>query len=189
MPVTLAEFTMDGGDGQSYYDISLVDGYNLPIAIVLQAGSNSSFQSIPPNITNPSCVASPGNLNPNTNYWPYSSGQSTFLNTNSTSPLPFDTNTTADDVSNWCPWDLQVNPPQKPGDGVYPYPDDNIQRPVFDPCYSACSKYRDDADCCTGSYNSPQSCQPGDYSKAAKGVCPDVYSYGKRRPRFPAKMA
>ncbi|KAL9062603.1 MAG: hypothetical protein Q9157_008776 [Trypethelium eluteriae] len=62
---------MDGGDGQSYYDISLVDGYNLPIAIVLQGGSNSSFQGIPPNATNPSCVASLGNLNPDTNYWPY----------------------------------------------------------------------------------------------------------------------
>ncbi|KAI9680437.1 MAG: hypothetical protein M1822_007195 [Bathelium mastoideum] len=177
VPVTLAEFTMDGGDGKTYYDISLVDGYNLPIAIVLQAGSNSSLQGIPPNVTNPSCVASVGNMNPDTSYWPYSNGQATFLNTNSTSPLPFDTTTTASDVSNWCPWDLQVSPPSKPGDGVYPYPDSNIARPPFNPCFSACAKYRDDSDCCTGNYNSPQKCQPGDYSKAAKGVCPDVYSY------------
>ena len=71
-----------------------------------------------------------------------------------------------------------MNPPSKLGDGVYPYPDDNIQRPAFDPCYSACAKYNNAADCCTGHHGSPSTCQPSDYSKAAKGVCPDAYSYG-----------
>nr|ABU97465.1 thaumatin-like protein [Aleuroglyphus ovatus] len=33
-PVSLAEFTLDGWQGQDYYDVSLVDGYNLPIAIL-----------------------------------------------------------------------------------------------------------------------------------------------------------
>ncbi|KAH9408320.1 hypothetical protein TYRP_011992, partial [Tyrophagus putrescentiae] len=32
-PVSLAEFTLDGWQGQDYYDVSLVDGYNLPLAI------------------------------------------------------------------------------------------------------------------------------------------------------------
>lgn len=32
-PVSLAEFTFDGYGGQDYYDVSLVDGYNLPIQI------------------------------------------------------------------------------------------------------------------------------------------------------------
>ena len=73
-PVTLAEFTLDGGDGQTYYDISLVDGYNLPIAVVLIPHGNSSLQDIPPNLTNPSCVATVGDLASQT-YDPYDSGQ------------------------------------------------------------------------------------------------------------------
>jgi hypothetical protein len=32
-PATLAEFTFQAGDGQDYYDVSLVDGYNLPMRI------------------------------------------------------------------------------------------------------------------------------------------------------------
>lgn len=32
-PVSLAEFTFDGANGQDYYDVSLVDGYNLPMKI------------------------------------------------------------------------------------------------------------------------------------------------------------
>ncbi|XP_076896005.1 thaumatin-like protein 1b [Bidens hawaiensis] len=33
-PATLAEFTLNGADGMDFYDVSLVDGYNLPIMIV-----------------------------------------------------------------------------------------------------------------------------------------------------------
>eukprot|EP00253_Pinus_taeda_P032386 PITA_32386 len=32
-PATLAEYTLNGGNGQDSYDISLVDGFNLPLAI------------------------------------------------------------------------------------------------------------------------------------------------------------
>ncbi len=32
-PATLAEFTLSGAGGKDYYDVSLVDGYNLPIKI------------------------------------------------------------------------------------------------------------------------------------------------------------
>ncbi|KAE8808889.1 thaumatin-like protein 1b [Hordeum vulgare] len=32
-PATLAEFTMDGNDGMDFYDVSLVDGYNLPMLV------------------------------------------------------------------------------------------------------------------------------------------------------------
>lgn len=39
-PVTLAEFTLDGNGGQDFYDISLVDGYNLPMEISLQGNYN-----------------------------------------------------------------------------------------------------------------------------------------------------
>ncbi|KAJ7528447.1 hypothetical protein O6H91_15G004800 [Diphasiastrum complanatum] len=32
-PATLAEFTLFGADGLDFYDVSLVDGYNLPLAV------------------------------------------------------------------------------------------------------------------------------------------------------------
>ncbi|KAF2143421.1 uncharacterized protein K452DRAFT_247970 [Aplosporella prunicola CBS 121167] len=174
-PVTLAEFTLDAGDGQTYYDISMVDGYNLPMAIVLQPLGNSSIADLPPNRTNPSCQGTSGML-ADKSFNPYDT-QQLFLGTNSSYPLPFDRDVTDSQVSSWCPWNLQVNPPEKPGDGVYPYPDDNIQRPAFDPCYSACAKWNKDEDCCVGEHDSPGTCKPSDYSKAAKAICPDAYSY------------
>lgn len=174
-PASLAEFNMLGANNLAYYDISLVDGYNLPIAIVLMPGSNGNTDNIPPNETNPSCVASPGNM-AGANFNPYSSGSGSFLGTNSSFQLPFNTQSTSNAAS-WCPWDLQVNPPKAPGDGVYPYPDGNVQRPLFDPCYSACSKYNEPAYCCTGKYEGPSKCSENYYSKAAKAMCPDAYSY------------
>ncbi|KAK5170839.1 hypothetical protein LTR04_002916 [Oleoguttula sp. CCFEE 6159] len=129
-PVTLAEFTLNAGDGQTYYDISLVDGYNLPMAIVLVPQGNASLLDIPPNLTNPSCVGTASDLNSDQYYDPYTSGFQTFLGTNSSYPLPFDTKVTSSQASDWCPWDLQVNIPTGPGNGVYPYPDTSIQRPA-----------------------------------------------------------
>ncbi|KAF2119933.1 thaumatin family protein [Lophiotrema nucula] len=176
VPVSLAEFTLDAGDGHTYYDISLVDGYNIPMAIVLQPLQNASLDDIPPNLTNPSCQGTFGLLREK-GYDPYTSGYQWFLRTNSSYPLPFDQDVDDKQISRWCPWDLQQQPPEKPGDGVYPYPDDNIQRPAFNPCYSACAKNNKPEDCCTGDHSSPSTCQPSDYSKAVKKVCPDAYSY------------
>jgi hypothetical protein len=174
--VSLAEFTLDAGDGHTYYDISLVDGYNIPIAIVLQPLENVTLDDIPPNLTNPSCQGTDGLL-ADKGYDPYSEYPN-FLRTNTSYPLPFDQKVDKNQISKWCPWDLQQSPPDKPGDGVYPYPDDNIQRPQFNPCYSACAKNNKPQDCCTGEYNSPSKCQPSDYSKNIKAVCPDAYSFG-----------
>ncbi|MCJ1409813.1 hypothetical protein MMC19_003896 [Ptychographa xylographoides] len=174
-PVTLAEFTLASPSGQTFYDISLVDGYNLPIGIVALCTSsgNSSLTDIPPNLTNPVCIGTAGLL--------AAQGDTSdaTLGSNSSYPIPLDQTQTSASLSGWCPWDLQLSPPSKPGDGVYPYPDDNIQRPAFDPCYSACAKYNDPADCCTGSYDDPNVCKPSLYSTDAKAVCPDAYSFGK----------
>lgn len=52
-----------------------------------------------------------------------------------------------------------------------------MQRPPFDPCLSACAKYNKDNYCCLNSYNGPGKCSPNYYSKAAKDVCPDAYSF------------
>ncbi|XP_078152038.1 pathogenesis-related thaumatin-like protein 3.5 isoform X2 [Carex rostrata] len=38
-PATLAEFTLDGSGGMDFYDVSLVDGYNVPMLVVPQSGS------------------------------------------------------------------------------------------------------------------------------------------------------
>jgi len=151
-----------------------VDGYNIDLAIIMIPNGASNVPA--PNLSNPSCVASIGGL-ANASFNPYTSGSQMFLGTSSSDPLPFDQSVTANEVSTWCPWDLQVTPPTAPGNGVYPYPDSNIQRPAFDPCYSACAKYSQDSYCCTGKYDSPNSCKTNYYSQAAKKVCPDAYSY------------
>ena len=129
------------------------------------------MQDIPPNLTNPACIATAGWLAA-----PTTSGTSG-NSSNATYPIPYESKQTNAEVAGWCPWDLQVTQPTKPGDGVYPYPDDNIQRPIFDPCLSACSKTNAPQDCCTGSYNNPSVCKPPLYAQMAKGVCPDAYSY------------
>ncbi|OIW30866.1 Osmotin, thaumatin-like protein [Coniochaeta ligniaria NRRL 30616] len=168
-PTTLAEFNLRGGyaNSQTFYDISLVDGYNLPLAIIYIPAANTS--SIPPNLTNPSCVATSGFL------WPPSRTGETY--SNATYPTPWESRLTNQDIAGWCPWDLQVYPPIKPGDGVYPYPDDRIQRPIFDPCLSACAATNDPAVCCTGEFDDPKVCKPSLYSEMAKSVCPDAYSF------------
>jgi hypothetical protein len=145
-----------------------VDGYNLPIGVELICTS-PNVTDIPPNLTNPSCIATAGYLAPPTRYGT--------IYSNATYPIPWETQMTNADVAGWCPWDLQAYPPTRPGDGVYPYPDSNIQRPVFDACLSACAYSGADQDCCTGAYDSPSTCGPSLYSQSAKAMCPDAYSY------------
>lgn len=161
-PATLAEFTLSAtatimtmNEQLTFYDISLVDGYNLPLGIVsLHAESDDpNLANIPSNTTNPVCI-----------------GSADFVN---------DSTGKREEISHWCPWPLQMRAPPKPGAGVYPYPDDNIPRPAFDPCISSCAKYGNPADCCSGEdFDSPETCRPGLYSRRAKSVCPDAYSYG-----------
>ncbi|KAK4447473.1 putative thaumatin family protein [Podospora aff. communis PSN243] len=169
VPTTLAEFNLIGGvDGkQTFYDISLVDGYNLPLGIVYIPADNTTF--VPPNLTNCACIASSGYLGE-----PSMSG---LAYSNESFPIPYEPAQTNDRVGSWCPWDLQKFPPSKPGNGIFPYPDDHIQRPIFDPCLSACSATNNPRDCCTGDFNDPNICQPSLYSAQAKRVCPDAYSY------------
>ncbi|XP_052203293.1 thaumatin-like protein 1b [Diospyros lotus] len=44
-PATLAEFTLDGYGGMDFYDVSLVDGYNLPMLVVPQGGTGANCTS------------------------------------------------------------------------------------------------------------------------------------------------
>nr|AGT16021.1 hypothetical protein SHCRBa_050_A17_F_50 [Saccharum hybrid cultivar R570] len=41
-PATLAEFTLDGSGGMDFYDVSLVDGYNLPLLVAPSGAAPSS---------------------------------------------------------------------------------------------------------------------------------------------------
>ncbi|KAI1114744.1 thaumatin family protein [Nemania sp. NC0429] len=174
-PATLAEFNLAGGatGRQTFYDISLVDGYNLPLGIVYHPAGNTSF--VPPNASNPTCIATAGFLSA-----PPSGSGLTY--TNATYPMPYQATLTNRDLADWCPWDLQALPPDRPSDGVYLYPDSDddvggVQRPVFDPCMSACASGHRPRDCCTGPYHDPDVCTPGPYSRYAKIVCPDAYSF------------
>ncbi|GLU19760.1 hypothetical protein SLE2022_359880 [Rubroshorea leprosula] len=44
-PATLAEFTLDGAGGLDFYDVSLVDGYNLPMMVTPQGGTGGNCSS------------------------------------------------------------------------------------------------------------------------------------------------
>ncbi|KAF8397759.1 hypothetical protein HHK36_016681 [Tetracentron sinense] len=49
-PCTLVEFTLAANAGQDFYDISLVDGYNLPVSVTPQGGSGCNSTSCPANV-------------------------------------------------------------------------------------------------------------------------------------------
>lgn len=165
----MAEFNLQGGvDGkQTFYDISLVDGYNIPIGINYIPAKNTTF--IPPNLTNCACIATAG--------WIYANSKNGTYYTNASFPVPLEAQETNGSVRKWCPWPDLAFPPTKPGDGVYPYPDDTVVRPDFAPCKSACAATGSDKDCCVGKYHDPNICKASDYSKAAKAMCPDAYSF------------
>ncbi|KAL6584664.1 hypothetical protein OROMI_003953 [Orobanche minor] len=44
-PATLAEFTLDGGGGKDFYDVSLIDRYNRPTPMVPQGRSDNNCTS------------------------------------------------------------------------------------------------------------------------------------------------
>ncbi|KAI3451434.1 hypothetical protein Pfo_008099 [Paulownia fortunei] len=50
-PATLAEFTLNGAGGLDFYDVSLVDGYNMPMLVAPQGGAGGG------NCTTTGCVA------------------------------------------------------------------------------------------------------------------------------------
>lgn len=141
-PVTLAEFTMSGDQDQTFYDVSLVDGYNLdmkiaPFNTTINGGANN---------TSPVCVMStPGDE------W---------------------------NITHWCPWDNLLWQPPSQNNKAFWYPTQNIIRPDMSPCRSACVQTGSAKDCCTGKYDDPKKCPRSLYSKRAKEVCPDAYSYG-----------
>ncbi|URE28636.1 Thaumatin family, partial [Musa troglodytarum] len=49
-PTTLVEFTLQGDGGKDFYDVSCVDGFNLPVLVVPSGGSNCESTSCPVNV-------------------------------------------------------------------------------------------------------------------------------------------
>ncbi|KAL2461290.1 Pathogenesis-related thaumatin superfamily protein [Abeliophyllum distichum] len=111
-PVSLAEFTLNSP--QDFYDVSLVDGYNLPISIDPSGGSGGCGAV--------HCVS---------------------------------------DLNRACPPELAVAG----------------ESGVTVACKSACLAFNQPQYCCTGAFNSPQTCKPTNYSQIFKQACPTAYSY------------
>lgn len=126
-PATLAEFTLNGAGGMDFYDVSLVDGYNLPMLVTPQGGSGN-------NCTTTGCIG---------------------------------------DLNSACPTELKMmnslssNSNSEGGDGT----NECVA------CKSACEALKDDKYCCSGAYNTPQTCSPSPYSQYFKSACPRAYSY------------
>ena len=113
-PATLVEINIAADGGMDFYDVSLVDGFNLPISVATQGGSGDCrASSCPTNVT----MA--------------------------------------------CPTELQM----KGCDG----------RVLA--CKSACIAFNTPNYCCTGTFNTPQTCPPTDYSRLFKQQCRQAYSY------------
>jgi len=63
-PATLAEFTL-GANGQDYYDVSLVDGYNIQISIFAktkQSGGSGQYWCTDPKCTSDLNLSCPEEL-------------------------------------------------------------------------------------------------------------------------------
>ncbi|XVF76349.1 hypothetical protein PTKIN_Ptkin13bG0259500 [Pterospermum kingtungense] len=113
-PVSLAEFTVEAPiNGKDFYDVSLVDGFNLPVSIVPQGGLGCKP------------LTCSGNINP------------------------------------VCPLELQV----KGSEGSVVA------------CKSACLALNQPQYCCTGSFGTPETCPPTNYSNIFKNQCPQAYAY------------
>ncbi|GLT89850.1 hypothetical protein SLE2022_078140 [Rubroshorea leprosula] len=115
LPASLSEFTLASNGGQDFYDVSLVDGFNLPVSITPQGGSGE-------NCTTTSCGV---NINAN------------------------------------CPSDLVITGSNGSIIG----------------CKSACAAFNEPQYCCTGTYNSADTCKATSYSMIFKNKCPQAYSY------------
>ncbi|XP_074264829.1 protein P21-like [Silene latifolia] len=106
-PNTLAEYSLNQFNNLDFFDISLVDGFNVPMTFVPVSNGCTS---------GPTCTA---------------------------------------DVNGQCPSQLKTN----------------------GGCNNPCTVFKTDEYCCNSG-----SCQPTDYSKYFKGLCPTAYSYPKDDP-------
>ncbi|CAN4109837.1 unnamed protein product [Withania somnifera] len=124
-PATLVEFTLNGAGGLDFYDVSLVDGYNLPMLVSPQGGTGVR------NCSTTGCVG---------------------------------------DLNGACPNELKkmMNSRSSSSGG---------SNSECVGCKSACEAFGNPRYCCSGSYATPDTCKPTDYSEFFKSACPRSYSY------------
>jgi hypothetical protein len=99
--------------------LSLVDGYNLPMGIIalVAESKDPNITEIPPNLTNPICIGTSSLLTA------VGDTRDQTFGSNDTYPIPLEQSISPSFVESWCPFPLLLLPPQKPGDGVYPFSD------------------------------------------------------------------
>ena len=56
-PPSLVEFTLSGSGGNDFYDVSLVDGFNLPLSITPQGAASCQSTSCPENVNDGRVIA------------------------------------------------------------------------------------------------------------------------------------
>ncbi|EWC44458.1 hypothetical protein DRE_06826 [Drechslerella stenobrocha 248] len=160
-PTTLAEFTITGWQQQTFYDISLVDGYDLDMKITPSHDSPDK-----PRVNNtPICVASTTLSSP--------------LSDKDRTGNSLNESFTFGNIHRWCPREMLLFVSQRGRQSVFPYPDDNDASigGGWTPCLSACAHSGGSWDCCTREHDTPERCGPNLYSRRAKQVCGDAYSY------------
>ncbi|GLT76960.1 hypothetical protein SLA2020_485910 [Shorea laevis] len=186
-PASLAEFTLASEGRQDYYDLSLVDGFNLPVSITPQGGSG-------PTCTTTNCAANPHFIHICSSACCtlllsfYSSISIIFaakllhfaaklqLHSLSISSLiaamkwQFHFIISAGLIATFfaiiptnavCPSELALTGSDESIIG----------------CKSACVVFNQPQCCCTGQYNSADTCKPTNYSMIFKNQCPQAYSY------------
>ncbi|CAN6290057.1 unnamed protein product [Urochloa humidicola] len=147
-PATLAEFTLDGSGGLDFFDVSLVDGYNVPMLIVPQGAGGGAGAGAGGSGGNGSAADSGKCM--------------------ATGCLV--------DLNGACPADLRVMATTaSTGGAAGAGAGAGGGGPVA--CRSACEAFGTPQYCCSGAYGNPNTCKPSTYSQFFKTACPRAYSY------------
>ncbi|KAL6867461.1 hypothetical protein ACP4OV_015485 [Aristida adscensionis] len=146
-PATLAEFTLDGSGGLDFFDVSLVDGYNLPMLIVPQGAGGGGGAT---------------------------AGSGAGVNGSADSPKCMATGCLVD-LNGACPADLRVVPASTGSTTGAAGGGGGAGGAVA--CRSACEAFGTPQFCCSGAYGNPNTCRPSTYSQFFKTACPRAYSY------------
>lgn len=150
-PATLAEFTLNGTNGLDFYDVSLVDGYNLPMLVLPKGGTINLKKFIVANIYD-IYFHFEWNIKIIILFKIIDNLIGTRGGCGATGCLV--------DLNGACPKELRV----ASGGRVVA-------------CRSACEALGDPRFCCSEAFATPDTCGPSMYSLFFKYICPRAYSY------------
>lgn len=180
-PVSLAEITFAGWGGLDYYDISLVDGYNLPIRMEPTGGfektNHGKYDCNPAGChadLNAKCPAELATKN---------SGGETWI----ADIKKFMQVAQARKSSEQLMWRAWSNSYYVLHSSIVKSTKPSYLTTYFShagwtvSCMSACMKFNTDQYCCRGAHDQPHTCKardwPVNYPAIFKSACPDAYSY------------